>query len=160
MDPAMIDSIDIVIAGVTAQPIASKSVSERTTRSGEINLSASNVTIVPHPTTPFTQQSVRPAIQFGTITPANSYTFSSDSVSSYGDINPSQSQLIEAKENKEGKEIKEYNDEQVILEALSSAKDRLFMLKLGDSMENLIAERQYVSHQQWRVCLLIWIYLL
>lgn len=31
-----------------------------------------------------------------------------------------------------------------ILEALRSAKDRLFVLKLGESMESLILERQYV----------------
>lgn len=143
MNSGGIDNIDIVIAAATAQPIASKS-TESVTRSSEINLSASNVTIVPRPASSSAQSFDVPTLQFGSAALLSSRSLSSNTTASSGEINLPHGQPGETREAKETKDSKEYDDEQIIIEALRSAKDRLFMLKLGDSMENLIAERQCV----------------
>jgi hypothetical protein len=144
MESGVIDSIDIVIADVTAQPLAPKS-PEHSQRSGEINLSASNITIVPRPASASAQPTVTPTSHFGYMGPMNVRSHSSNSLCSVGDISLPHGQTAVTRDVKETKETKEYNDEQIIIEALRSSKDRLFMLKLGDSMESLIAERPYVS---------------
>lgn len=145
MSPNVVDSIDIVIADVTAQPIASKS-SESLQRSGEMNLSASNVTIVPRPESISALSSNIPTLQFGGLSLLNSHSLSMDATGSPLEFSVPHGQLPDGREGKESKEVKEYNDEQIIVEALRSQKDRLFMLKLGDCMENLIAERQCVFY--------------
>jgi hypothetical protein len=140
MDHGFIDSIDIVIADVTSQPLTSTA-PQVLQRAGAVNLSASSVTIVPRPNSSMGQSPISSHSQTSFQAPMKMRALSSDSISSVGDGVMPHGQVVDGKQVKE---TKEYNDEEIIIEALRSAKDRLFMLKLGDSMENLIAERQYV----------------